>query len=280
MLFSLLAILLVVAPLFRGGLEARAMLFLELISLVLFSLILWQRLYLQFLTKLELLLVIFIFLVPLLYLLPLPYSIFLELPGRDLYVNVKEWVASLDTSSAFYNPMSLIPSETEQSFLLLLLPLSIFIATKSLPFSSLKKLLTLFLWIAAFEALLALLQYPNNLDSIYHLGMEFGSKTGHGTYLNRDHFVALMEMSFPFALALLFYNFGSIKHGKERFFNLTVLFLALAILLLIGAIFSKSRSGGFLMLVGLLLSTFIYANHIGGRRTAGFSSLFGSICSP
>ena len=277
-LFSFLAILLVIAPLFRGGLDVRALLFLELVSLLLLVVILWEKLYWRFLTKLEFLLVLFILLVPLLYLLPLPYSIWSSLPGRELYNSVKEWSGLLDHSSISYNTLSLIPSETEQSFLVLLLPLSVFIATKSLTFSSLKKLLTLFLWVAAFEAILALLQYPHNLESIYHLGMKFGGNVGHGTYLNRDHFAALMEMSFPFALALLFYNYGSsIKHGKESFFNLTALFLSLSLLLLIGGIFSKSRAGSILLLLGIIISVFIYARHIGGRRTVGFSLLFGSI---
>ncbi|HID37020.1 MAG TPA: O-antigen ligase domain-containing protein, partial [Ghiorsea sp.] len=123
-------------------------------------------------------------------------------------------------------------------------------------------------------AILALLQYPNDATSIFYLGMERVGHSGQGTYFNRDHFAALMEMSLPFSIALLAYNFASSRYSAKSVFNMSVIFFALTLLLLIAAIFTKSRSGVALVLLGVFLSTIVFSSHIGGRQTAGFSVVF------
>jgi len=270
LLFSLLALLLILAPLFRSGNTPEALFFLESLALLILAIALWQPSFVKHLSKGELLLLIFIIIVPIIYLLPLPDSLLKNVSGRELYSELNGWVDSLQGAGGAQS-LSLIPTFTEKSLLVLLLPLAVFIGVKCLPFNKVKTLLIIFLWIAALEAILSLLQYPNGAESIFYLGMERVGHSGQGTYFNRDHFAALMEMSLPFAIALLAYNFSSSGRANKSVFNTSVIFFTLTLLLLMAAIFTKSRSGVALVLLGVFLSTIAFSGHIGGKQTAGFS---------
>jgi len=77
-----------------------------------------------------------------------------------------------------------------------------------------------------------------------------------------------------FAVALLAYNFSSSRSLSKSNFNISVIFFALTLLLLLAAIFTKSRSGVALVLLGIFLSTIVFSGHIGGKQAAGFSVVF------
>jgi len=99
-----------------------------------------------------------------------------------------------------------------------------------------------------------------------------------GTYTNVNHLAGLLEMLLPIALALLIYSIkrGDISGGrgwKRRmtFFASTwghtaFVYGAIAMLLLVGIIFTRSRTGIALSTLALLLSIMAFARRIGGTR--------------
>ncbi|MGE5155681.1 MAG: O-antigen ligase family protein, partial [Bdellovibrio bacteriovorus] len=131
-------------------------------------------------------------------------------------------------------------------------------------------------------ALLGLLQYGSGPGSPAFLGLTIPDVArAQGTYTNPDHLSGLLEMLLPIALGLLFYSVGRGDGGRRGSLRERVAFLgslrghtavlygAIALLLLLGLIFARSRAGIALALVGILLSTLLFARRIGGSNVYG-----------
>ncbi|MCK7575657.1 MAG: hypothetical protein MZV65_07050 [Chromatiales bacterium] len=105
-ILAVLILLVIVAPLFRGGNTPLASLALQWLAITLLTLSFWSPKDIR-LSGLEIGLLLLLLLAPLLYLMPLPAAFVDSLPGRELYVGAEALLSS-DTARA-WKPVSLNP---------------------------------------------------------------------------------------------------------------------------------------------------------------------------
>ena len=273
--FYLSALLLVVAPFYYAGKTASGLLLIECIGLSLVFCIIWGGLYSD---KLFGVLWVYLFVsvgLALVYLLPVPMDIWRELPGRSLYAESFDWLKQNGTVVERF-PLSIVPSKTILSLLMLIPTLGIFLSAVSLPSQQIKHLIYVLLLVATLQALLGLIQYASNSPS-FIFGMKYSGSYAQGMYVNRNHFVALMEMVLPLALGLMLYSVGrsgSDSRSKDSRFQISqfLLFAFAVLVIFLGAIFSKSRTGIFLTLLMFLLSSVVFSRHVGGKKSASWMS--------
>ena len=278
-LTSLLTGLFVIAPLFRAGQPALAQLVLELLALAVLGTVLWQSHHRR-LTRIEWVGVVLLIGLPLLYLIPLPSGLGALLPGREVY---QESLSLVGLGHIPVN-LSIVPRETEQAVLALMIPIAVFLGTRMIHSERLLALVLLLLGIAALQVILGLMQYGAGKESGLYLGMTFTHfSSAVGTYTNRNHLAGLVEMALPLAVALLMYNMGRAprdrsQNWRKRFSflgsmsgNQALIYGALALLLLVGVIFTRSRAGIALTMLGMLLLTFAFARRIGGNNVYGLA---------
>ena len=264
----LLAPILCFAPLIKGGNRPLPLLFLELLSLLLLigAIKRWQHVK-QLGTPMLVLLALMLAL-PLLQLLPLPFSWWSSL---SLKSNLIEPLQLVKVGDQLTRPLTLSPALTEFSWLALLPPLLLFVYSFSLKTRTLRDIVPLFLAMAAFEAVLGLAQYGAGLSSM-------------GTYANRDHLAGMLEMALPVSLALMVANLGqaSIEYQHRRrgwrarldvwlatYCNRSAIYLMLSLGLMLGLIFTRSRSGVLLAMVLVLLCALAFSSRLGGRNVYG-----------
>lgn len=280
----LLGVLLVFAPLLRGGNDPLALMTLELLALALLVAVLWRRPPGLVRTR-EALVLLALAAFPLLYLVPISADLLAWLPGRDRYLEGLRLVGD-GTLPTTLRP-SLAPFATEAAWLVLLLPITVFLAVRSLPTGRVLLLIKILLGMAALQATLGLMQFGGGRDSGLYLGMTFTHfDSAVGTYTNRNHLAGLMEMVLPISLALLLYSVGrdaSEAGGTSRkqrwrrrlsFFasvrgHAAFAYGALALLVLVGAIFSRSRAGIALAILGTLLAVGLFSRRLGGNNVYG-----------
>lgn len=283
--FFLLAAVLIFAPLFRAGNRPLPLLFLELAALALAAHALWQPAFKAHLSRPFLAAFAFLFLFPLLQLFPIPAAVWQALPGHGFYA---EALARIGAGPSGPHAPSLIPMATEASWLALLPPLAVFLVAVGLPSRQLSNLVKLFLWIAVFEALLGLIQYGDGQGSPFYLGNPFMAGSAAGTYINRNNLAGLLEMALPLGLALLAATVGHSgprrhhrRGWRQRLAGLASLrvnraaiygFAALAVLL--GLIFTRSRAGVTLAMLGIFLSALAFSLRLGGKNVYGLVGTF------
>ncbi len=222
-------------------------------------------------------------LVPLIQLLPVTVGLWAELPGRGFYAESIR-LANDSSPGLDWRAISLIPSATEAAWLALLLPLAVFSAAMRLDRERLLVLVLVFLGIATVQALLGLIQF----------GSAAVTGSALGTYTNRNHLAGLLEMALPMALALLAATVGhtrpphaATRHGRRkrtfrqwlaRFsvtrINQTAVLGAVSLAILLGLVFTRSRAGVVLAMMGILLSTLMFSYRLGGRDTYGLIGTF------
>jgi len=275
--FWLLAAMLVFAPLPRSGQPALAVFALELAAVALLVLVLWRRRPNLF-GRTEILALTLLFVVPALYLLPLPSGLVAWLPGREPYLAGQDLLEPAAAGAR----LSLVPVATESAWLFLLVPIAVFTATRVLDPASTMRLILLLLVLAALQALLGLLQYSASEGSPALFGMQVPDlASAKGTYTNRNHLAGLLEMVLPSAIGLMLYAAGG-RQGIQRgrwtdrlgFLasargNAALLYGALALLVLVGLVFTRSRAGIMLGILAVLLSTAAFARRIGGTNVYG-----------
>ena len=294
-LFYGLATLLIFAPLFWAGYPPLPLLGLELLALALLAWRFWSpptaglplsRMAWGFLALL--------FLLPLTQLLPIPMTFWASLPGRAFYAEALHQ-ASVVGFGFEWRAISLIPAATETAWLALLPPLAVFLAAVNLDSQRLFKLTLVFLGIAVVEALLGLIQYGDGPNSLFRLGNTLMGESASGTYINRNHLAGLLEMALPVSLALLAVTVGqgrpqhsSSSHRRRTFrqwlarfsvarLNQAALYGAVALAILLGLIFTRSRTGVGLAMLGILLATLTFSTRLGGRNVYGLIGTFTAI---
>jgi O-antigen ligase len=284
--FLLIAIL-VFAPLVRGGNRPLALLFLELAALVLALFIVQKPDFFRQLSRPFLGLLLVMVLLPLVQLIPLPFSIWSILPGHDQYAQALAAASSNVISQP--RAFSLVPSLTEYSWLALLPPLTVFLYTISLSSEKLLTLTRIFLGLATLQALLGLVQYGGGPESLFRFGNE--DHFADGTYANRDHLAGLLEMALPLGLALLTATLGHARaennhsrNWRSRLaqlvsarFNRTIIFAFVSIVLLLGLIFTQSKTGVVLGMVVIFLSAVAFARRLGGTNVYGMIGTFTAV---
>ncbi|MFO1433611.1 MAG: O-antigen ligase family protein [Candidatus Competibacteraceae bacterium] len=283
---SLIAFLLTFAPLFRGANRPLPLLVLEIGALALAAHLVWRPDFRDQLSRPLLITLMVLLVYPLLQLVPLPAGLWSRLPGRDFYAHA---LTQANDGRAFesWRAASLVPWATEFSWLALLPPLTVFLVTVGLPTRQLQFLLKLFVGIAVLQALLGLLQYGAGSDSIFQLGSPYCCSSAVGTYINRDHLAGLLEMALPVGLALFTTTVGQVVASSARGYhrhrvwrqrlsklaalpiNQTAIYGSACIVLLLGLVFTRSRAGIVLAMVGIFLSMVVFARRLGGRNAYG-----------
>ena len=167
--------------------------------------------------------------------------------------------------------LSLFPAQTVSAWLMLLIPVGVFLGTRALDHKRLYRLVQVLIAIACVQTILGLMQFGAGRESPLYLGMTFTSfGSAVGTYANRNHLAGLIEMALLITLALYIYNLGRTERQGTKGWKSRVVFFAsmrgpvafvygaLALLLLIGVIFTRSRTGIALTMLGMLLVTFAF----------------------
>lgn len=285
LVFFLAALSLLIVPLHGVLVHSEIMLILEALGLLILLVVFWSGLYKGGTYSIVLWFLFISLLAACLYIVPIPQGFSLplidlaNLPGRSLYSEVDQWLASRDVTSNA--TLSIIPYISILALLALLPPLAIFFACISITEIQLRNLVYLLLLIAGVQAVLGLIQYSSGNPAFY-FGISPNGRSAQGTYLNRDHFVALLEMTLPIAIGLMLYSIGRSSYDRGRdtkawVLNQVLIFGFLAILLFLAGIFARSRSGVFLIMVAVLVSSFVFSRHIGGRQSAGLSAVFATV---
>lgn len=283
LLLWLLGVLMVVAPLYRSGALPAALVVLELLSLAILVVYWWDRFELGNLGRSQMIALSVIMAFPLIYLIPLPSFIAEILPGRTDYSSALQLAAG--GADVGWQTASLYGRETFSGWLVLLLPLAAYLAARSLDTEQLRKLLVLLFVIAGFQAILGLIQFGAGEGSPLYLGMthtHFGSAVG--TYASRNNFVGLMYLVLMVSLSLFIATLGQHRQRtgsqtlRQRLVYLSTmqghksfLFASFSLLILLAAIFSRSRGGLGMVILGILLITALLSKRIGGRNVFGMT---------
>ncbi len=297
-LFYGLSALLVFAPLYWGGNQPLPLLVMELAALVLLAGLVWggvRPVQPSALSRPVRVFLIALFLLPLMQLLPVPLALWAGLPGREYYAGALRLAGSGVVAGFDWRAISLVPSSTEAAWLALLPPLAVFVAASCLSGRQLLALAQVFLGIAAAQALLGLIQYGDGADSAFRFGNTLMGGNASGTYVNRNHLAGLLEMGLPVALALLAATVGhglprhigggrrkrTVRQWLARFsvsrIDQATLYGAVALIILLGLVFTRSRAGVSLAMLGILLCTALFSTRLGGRNAYGLMGSFTTV---
>ena len=275
----LLAALIILAPLFRSGKIPLATLLLELLAVAAFLALWWSSERRLVLGRLEVFLLAALAVFPLLQLLPLPGLSPLDLPGQADYFMASQ-AAGVDQGAT---TLSIIPRETLSGWLVLLVPIAVYLLTRATSVRSLQKLVTLMLVVAALQAMLGLMQFGSSPSTVFYLGYEYGTGSAVGTYTSRNNFAGFLYLSLMLSLALFMATLGRQTGRTQQGGNLreriqyyatadghrAFMYGAMALLLLLAIIFTRSRAGIVLTLLGVLLVSATFSHRIGGGNAFG-----------
>jgi O-antigen ligase len=252
-LFWTAASILVFAPLVWGGNRPVPLLVLECAGLVALLALAWSPAGAGTWTRLPATLrwgIALLVVTPLVQLVPLPASWWLALPGHGAYAGV------LDVAGAGegWRSYSMNPRATEYAWLALIPCLAVFLVVQGLSRREVRKLTLVFLCVAIAEAVLGILQVGAGKDSLLRLGNPFSVSAATGTYINKNHFAALMAMALPVALA--FWAMETLppvdQHGErlrehprhaDAKLARRILWSLLIVLMLAALLFTRSRAG-------------------------------------
>lgn len=197
---------------------------------------------------------------PLLQLIQLPPSIWTQLPGRSLMVDVYERT-SLPLP---WLPVSLDPRATLQSVLSLVPAIAVFLATIQLSWRARRTISLICLVIGVISVLLGLAQLMQGPDSTLRFYPITNNQDSVGFFANRNHYAALLYSLIPFSAAWMIGLAGDRR--PERSVGV-VLCMATYVVLVLGLAMARSRAGvvlGAMATVGCLP----LARVVSGRFTA------------
>ena len=276
---GLLALMMVVTPLMWVLSQPMAIIFIEICSLGVLLRAMYGRIYFSRLGRLQGLVIAGILVTAAFSLIPLPFEIWMRLPGRADYGNM---IQLINGTSVGWRQISIVPRETEKALWLLLPPIMTYVAVSGLNRDAVKRLIMVVIILAVFQSVLGLIQYGAGVVSFNVLDRS-AANVATGTYLNRDHLAGFLEMTFPVILSLAVALMG--RHyfkvspgaglaGRGRYWasiegNQAILYGLAAILVILCIIFTRSRMGILLTMIGLLLSLFAFSKRLGGNNIYG-----------
>ena len=278
----LLVTLTVLIPLFGAGTTPLAAIFAQILSILLLSLVFWVPQQVG-ITRWESFVLVLLLLTPLIYLVPLPQHLLEHLPGRTVYAEA----ASLLRADAAdgWQALTVVRQASVAAALALLVPVAVYVAARSLQVDKLHILLSVLLGVAGLQALIGLMQSGTGAQGAAEAFWAVEGLKGMpatGTYSNRNHLAGLLEMMLPVTLALYFFHLGrrgerGTQHGWRRKAALlgsvaghkAVVYGVTALLILIAIVFTRSRSGILLAIIGIMLTTILFSRRIGGSNAFG-----------
>ena len=254
MFFYLCIFMLAFAPLVRGGNRPLPLLALEGAGLLGLAALAWSRSRDTWQARLPATLwwgMGILILVPLVQLIPLPWTWWPLFPGHEPYAHALDLAGGAGTG---VRAMTVNARATEYAALALLPCLAVFFMVQRLDPRQLRRLAILFVAVAVGEALLGIVQGGAPPRSLLHLGNPYGGGGATGTYVNRNHFAALMAMALPMLIALWSQAMlpsvssrGEVLRDHPRNADvklaLRILFSILAMILLLALLMTRSRAG-------------------------------------
>jgi O-antigen ligase len=247
-----LALILVGSTLALGGVQPITYSLTEILILLLVILFLWfQKRQGRIDLTLPVWPLIFVLWVAL-QLLPLPRS-FLAAVSQAHRLTLS-WLAPIQ-HSGFWGTLSINPSATLLALFKILAYVGVFVLAVQLFDSARRKstIVTALIALGCFEAAYGILQFLLNWNKIFGYTNPYDSSVATGTYINRNHFAGLMDLTVPLAFALAFHTYqlwsdprrrASTRSGSESPMEFRVVFyLFLTVIMVIGAVFSNSRGG-------------------------------------
>jgi O-antigen ligase len=287
--FSLYILLLLFVPLIYGGNGPIPLMILELMAVGLFYFLFKSSNAFEQIPRRYWWFVSCVFLLPVLQLIPIPFAVWESMPGHALYARALSDISGTELSQ--FRAYSMVPAATEYAWLALLPSILVFLFTLSLPKEQIKIAVSIFLGLVFFQAILGLMQYGGGADSILRFYGKVPSTSAVGTYTNRDHLAGLLEMALPLGLALLAASVGrsdtSRRHVRSlrqklalltaTHLNKAIVYALLSIAILLGLIFTNSRTGNALAMVVIFVSAIAYSTRLGGRNVYGLIGTFTAI---
>jgi len=163
---------------------------------------------------------------------------------------------------------------------------AVFLASVALPDEKLKRAAQVFIAMAVVQAVISLAQFGTGSVAVLWDMEGLHDRSGIGTYANRDHLAGLLEMALPLALALLAARIipghrGSSRSQRPapmgraiaRMFSAgfkvdqVVLLGAASLVILLGLVFTRSRTGVALGMLAILLCALAFSRRLGGERS-------------
>lgn len=172
-----------------------------------------------------------------------------------------------DVSPPFHPVLSIAPYETVSQLLLLVTYLAAFYLVLFVceDRNARRRFVYALIAIGTFEALYGLMQYLTGWQQIFSFVKKYYLQDATGTYINRNHFAGLLEMTLPLVVAMALRQTQHMRHKCKRENSLArdvlsgkelpafVFWLFLAALLFTALFFSRSRMGLFSAVVSLIV---------------------------
>jgi O-antigen ligase len=197
--------------------------------------------------------------------IPLPHQIIAALFPARL---AGPGLLSLSISHGQATTPSIDPHETVVALFKFLAYLSVFLLAAELSDTRKKKsaLVKTLIFLGCFEAGYGIVQYLTGWQKIFTYTKVFDLYEATGTYINRNHFAGLLEMTLPFVFASAFYSFqrsfefprsngGEGTAGSSMKFQ-ALFYSFLLVLVCVALVFSRSR-GGILSAIFSLIFVFL-----------------------
>lgn len=255
----LIGFLLITVPFMMGDYKELARFEIVIVGMILWVLLLWNGLSVFCKYKLFSLFTFISLLGVGIYTIPLQPEWIEGLANRGVYQEVSVF------NESKLKTLSLIPQDSFLSFVYVSAMAAIFFSLLRLPYKIIRVLLVILGFVVVFEAGLGIIQYASGVDGFY-IGMQEHGNTASGTYRNRDHFVALLEMAIPLIVVFI-----AIKPSKNENWTGNALILSVVlILVVVASIFSGSRAGITLAITGLFVSAFIMSQQHGNLKSIGY----------
>ena len=160
------------------------------------------------------------------------------------------WLAPIQ-HAGFWGTLSIDPAATLLGFFKILAYMGVFVLAIQMFESARRKnaIVTALIALGCFEAGYGILQFLLNWNNIFGYTNPYDSSVATGTYINRNHFAGLMDLTVPLAFASAFYTYqlwsdprrraASTRSGGEGPLEFRIVFyLFLAVIMVIGSVFS------------------------------------------
>jgi O-antigen ligase len=174
------------------------------------------------------------------------------------------WLSPLQQAGS-WGSLSIYPAATLLAFFKILAYLGAFVLAVQLFDSGRRKstIVTALIDLGCFQSAYGILQHLLSWNNIFGVTNPYGRWVATGTYINRNHFAGLLELTLPFAFASAFHTYqiwsdplhrtASTRSGSESSLGFRIVFyLFLAVIMVIGVVYSYSRGG--ILSVSLTLS--------------------------
>lgn len=218
-----------------------------------------------------------------LYLAPVPMTVWETLPGRELYADLLGWANGGHVPE--YRSLSIIPGESLESFINLLMFIGVFMAgVMVFGGTSLKRWRYALIFLAVLwgflQAAIGLAQFGGGEASDLRFGYDRHLFSALGTFGNRNHLSAFLELILPILVsafaAILAYRQSHLEKSERKSVQL-ILLGTLALVIFLAIVFTRSRAGLAATSISTLALTLILSREFGRVKTLSLGAIFGVV---